>query len=91
MTDENELGRIYKEVVVALYRYYPSQCLKGMKTMKACQDNQCPGQDLNQVPPKYESRALPLEIVNVQRQSYCQTYILSIERVDVINIYKKLV
>jgi hypothetical protein len=45
-----------------ILRYYPRSCLEGVrKTMKSlCDDIWCPGQNLNQGLPKYQSEVLLL-------------------------------
>jgi hypothetical protein len=56
MTVNNELERMWKEVVIAYLRYYPGICLEELRktTERHCQDSQSLGWDLNlgPLPPK---------------------------------------
>jgi len=51
----DELERLWKEVVMASFKYCPNICLKWLgKPMKIiCQGRQSPGQYLNIRPPEY--------------------------------------
>jgi hypothetical protein len=58
----DELGRIWKKVVMTSLRFCVDGCLQGLgkTTEKPIQDGQCPGHDLSQPHPKYKSKVLPL-------------------------------
>jgi hypothetical protein len=52
----NELERIWKEAVVANFRYYPGVRLDGLRKPRKyfSQDKRSPVRDLNPGPPEYE-------------------------------------
>jgi hypothetical protein len=51
----DKFDRIWKEVIVALMRYYPGICLQKLRkvTINLSQDSWCPGRDSNGAPPEY--------------------------------------
>jgi hypothetical protein len=58
----DELERIWKEVVVPNLRYYPNICLEGLRktTQNLSQDSWSLSQDFNLVPPKYKAGVLTI-------------------------------
>jgi uncharacterized protein YbbK (DUF523 family) len=54
----DELHRMWKEVVVASFKYYPYIWINWEKPKNIDQDNRLPGRDFNMKPPEYEAGML---------------------------------
>jgi hypothetical protein len=59
----DELGRIWKEVVIAYFKAFPSIHLERLRitTTNLSQDSQCPGKDTNWAPPTHQLETSPSE------------------------------